>query len=122
MCVSAAIAAQQYPMAEAFHREITALYQAREQRREALRVALLPNGGARMLTPSLHDFRTPTKYQNRPAAADFAFCLAAFASGMPEDHIERTLERDYLSRDPNPSRRTAYIRRTIAKARAWADR
>ena len=39
--------------------------------------------------------------QNRPAAVDLAFCLAAFSSCRPEDHIERTLERDYLSRDPS---------------------
>ena len=29
---------------------------------------------------------------------------------------------DYLSRDPSPSRRAAYIRRTMEKARRWAER
>jgi hypothetical protein len=35
----------------------------------------------------------------------------------PEDRIERALEDDYLSRDPSISKRAAYIRRTMEKAR-----
>jgi hypothetical protein len=35
------------------------------------------------------------------------------------DRIELALEDDYLSRDSSPSRRAAYIRRTIEKARRW---
>lgn len=45
-----------------------------------------------------------------------------FANGVSDDRIERALEDDYLSRDPNPSTRAAYIRRTMAKARDWALR
>jgi hypothetical protein len=41
---------------------------------------------------------------------------------MDEDRIARALEDDYLSRDPSPSKRAAYIRRTMAKARDWAIR
>jgi hypothetical protein len=41
---------------------------------------------------------------------------------MTDDRIERALEDDYLSRDPSPSTRAAYIRRTMAKARDWAVR
>jgi hypothetical protein len=41
---------------------------------------------------------------------------------MPDDAIAATLEINYLSSDPNPSRRAAYIRRTMAKARVWAQR
>ena len=41
---------------------------------------------------------------------------------MPEDAIATTLNSLYLSRDPNPSRKAAYIKRTIAKARSWAQR
>ena len=67
-------------------------------------------------------FRSATKYQDRPAAADIAFCVAAFANGMTEDRIECALEDDYLSRDPSPSKRAAYIRRTMEKARRWAER
>ena len=72
--------------------------------------------------PSLERFRTSGKYQDRPAAADIAFCIAAFSGGMSEGQIERALEDDYLSRDPNPSKRAAYFRRTMTKARDWASR
>jgi hypothetical protein len=60
--------------------------------------------------------------QERPAAADIAFCVAAYASGMTDDRIERALEDDYLSRDSSRSKRAAYIRRTMEKARRWAER
>ncbi len=113
---------RQYPMAEAFHHEITALHQAREQQREARRLALASRQVATMPSPSLQHFRASTRYQNRPAAADFTFCLAAFRSGMTEDQIERALEHNYLSSDPSPSRRTAYIHRTMTKARNCAGR
>ena len=53
---------------------------------------------------------------------DIAFCVAAYGNGMTEDRIERTLEDDYLSRDSSPSKRAAYIRRTMEKARRWAER
>jgi hypothetical protein len=53
-----------------------------------------------MGTPKREDFsRTSTKHADRPAAADIAFCVAAFANGMTDDRIERGLEDDYLSRD-----------------------
>jgi hypothetical protein len=113
---------QQYPMAEAFREEITKLYEAEEQKREVRwqQATLSPQRGGRSL--SLERFRTSTKYADRPAAADIAFCVAAFANGMGDDRIERALEDDYLSRDPSSSKRAAYIRRTMAKARDWAVR
>ncbi len=112
----------QYPAAEVFHREIKKLFEAREREREAQRVqrSLSPRRFSRFL--SLERFRTSAKYKDRPAAAGIAFCVAAYASGMSEDRIERALEEDYLSRDPSPSKRNAYIRRTMTKARAWASR
>jgi len=115
---------EQYPMAEAFEQEITQMYQAREQQREARRqlAALSPRRGPRSNSLSLERFRTSSKYQDRPAAADIAFCVAALGDGMTEDRIERALEDDYLSRDPSPSKRAAYIRRTIDKAKRWAER
>ena len=115
---------EQYPMAEAFVLEIMKLYEEREQEREArhLQVSLSPQRGPRLSNLSLERFRTSTKYQDRPAAADIAFCVAAYANGMTEDRIEHALEDDYLSRDPSPSKRAAYIRRTMAKARRWAER
>lgn len=115
---------EQYPMAETFAQEITKLYEEREQEREERRiqVSLSPQRGPRLSNLSLERFRTSTKYQDRPAAADIAFCVAAYANGMTEDRIERALEDDYLSRDPSPSKRAAYIRRTVEKARRWAER
>ena len=112
---------EQYPMAESFMKEITKLYDAREQEREAKRqqASLSPRRGPRF-EPSLERFRTSSKYQDRPAAADMAFCVTAYGNGMHEAQIERALEDDYLSRDPSPSKRVSYIRRTMAKAKAWA--
>ena len=115
---------QQYPIAEAFQREITKLYEAREQEQEARRLqsSLSPHRGPRLSDLSLERFRTSSKYRDRPAAADIAFCVAAYANGMTENRIERALEDDYLSRDPSTSKRAAYIRRTMEKARRWAER
>jgi hypothetical protein len=84
--------------------------------------SLSPHGGQRLTNLSLERFRTSTRYQDRPAAADIAFCVAAYANGMTENRIERALEDDYLSRDPSTSKRAAYIRRTMEKARRWAER
>ena len=111
-------------MAEVFAQEITKLYEEREQEREArrLQASVSPQRGPRFSNLSLERFRTSAKYQDRPAAADIAFCVAAFANGMTEERIERALEDDYLSRDPSISKRAAYIRRTMEKARRWADR
>ena len=107
-------------MAQAFEQEITTLYQAREQEREARRLQSSPSPqrGPRLSNLSLERFRTSIKYQDRPAAADIAFCVAAYANGMTEDRIERSLEDDYLSRDPSATKRAAYIRRTMEKARS----
>ena len=60
--------------------------------------------------------------QDRPAAADIALRVASYANGMSQDRIEHALEDDYLSRDPSPSKRAAYIRRTMEKAMRWAER
>ncbi len=114
---------EQYPMGENFLGEITKLYDAREQEREARRqqASLSPRRGPGF-EPSLERFRTSSKYQDRPAAADLAFCVAAYGSGMDEMQIRQALEDDYLSRDPSPSKRAAYIRRSMTKARDWAIR
>jgi hypothetical protein len=71
---------------------------------------------------SLERFRTAPKYHDRPTAADIAFCVAAYTLGMPDDAMASTLDSEYLSRDPNPTRKAAYIQRTMAKARLWANR
>jgi hypothetical protein len=79
-----------------------------------------PHNGTRYSKLSVERFRALPKYRDRPAAADMAFCISALSIDMPENAIMRALEDDYLSRDPNPSRRTAYIQRTLSKARSWA--
>ena len=112
------------PMADNFAREITRLYAEREAERERkrLQAALSPHRGQRLSDLSLERFRTSCKYQDRPAAADIAFCVAALGNGMPQDQVARTLKDDYLSRDPSPTKRAAYIQRTMDKARYWIER
>ena len=114
---------QLYGRAQAFWDEITAIQAARELEREQRRqqALLSPRRGSRS-TPSLERFRTSPKYQDRPAAADIAFCVAALGSGIDEVEIERALEDDYLSRDSSASKRAAYVRRTLTKARDWVVR
>jgi hypothetical protein len=116
--------ASNIPEAEAFAREIIKLYEGQEQEREAKRVraSLSPQSGRRLSNVFLERFRTSSKYRDRPAAADIAFCVAAYANGMTDDRIERSLDEGYLSRDPSLSKRAAYIRRTMEKARSWAER
>ena len=111
---------QPFSKAQTFLDEITATYEARERQRGQRRVerVLSPQRGPRSL-PSLERFRTSARYADRPAAADIAFCVAAYAGGMDEASIEHALSDDYLSRDPSPSKRAAYISRTMIKAREW---
>lgn len=107
--------------------EVTKLYQLQEQEREARAAQLqskpvFATGQPAYSSLSLERFRNAAKFHDRPAAADIAFCVAAISLRMPDDTIAAALECNYLSRDPNPSRRAAYIRRTMTKARAWAKR
>jgi hypothetical protein len=107
--------------------EMTKLYQLQEQEREARAAQYIANPAATAGRPShswlsLERFRNAPKFHDRPAAADLAFCVAALSLRMPDDAIATTLDSQYLSRDPNPSRKAAYIKRTMAKARSWAQR
>ena len=114
---------QQFSKAPAFLEEITAAHEARERERERRRAerVLSAQRGPRSL-PSLERFRTSSRYADRPAAADIAFCVAAYACDMDEGRIEQALTDAYLSRDPSRSKRAAYIRRTMTKARNWVAR
>ena len=117
----------QYRMAALLRLELTKQFQLQEHERQARiaqhRAAVFPPGrGTRYSHLSLERFRTAPKYHDRPAAADIAFCVAAYSLGMPDDAMANTLDSEYLSRDPNPARKAAYIRRTMAKARLWANR
>jgi hypothetical protein len=117
----------QYRQAAYLRLEMTKLYQLEVQEREARAAQHSANSFAAARRPpyswlSLERFRNATKFHLRPAAADLAFCVAALSLRMPEDAIATTLDSLYLSRDPNPSRKAAYIKRTMAKARSWAQR
>ena len=118
---------EQHRMASYLRLEMAKLYQLQQQERQA-RIAqhqagaYSPSAGSRYSRLSLERFRKSAKYQDRPAAADIAFCVAAYSLEMPDDAIASTLDSQYLSRDPNPSKRAAYIQRTTAKARSWAQR
>lgn len=107
--------------------EVTKLYQLQEQERVTRAAQFQSKPGSVSGQPvysclSLERFRNAAKFHDRPAAADIAFCVAAISLRMPDDAIAAALDTNYLSRDPTPSRRAAYIRRTMTKARAWAKR
>jgi hypothetical protein len=117
----------QYRQAAYLRLEMTKLYQLQEQERETRAAQYSANSLATAEKPphswlSLERFRNAPKFHLRPAAADLAFCVAALSLRMPDDGIASTLDSFYLSRDPNPSRKAAYIKRTMAKARSWAQR
>jgi hypothetical protein len=117
----------QYQQAAYLRLEMTKLFQLQEHEREVLaaqhQARPAPVSGQPAYSClSLERFRNAPKFHDRPAAADLAFCVAALSLRMPEDAIATTLDSQYLSRDPNPSRKAAYIKRTMAKARSWSLR
>ena len=114
---------QQYPMAEAFEQEITTLHEAREQEHEARRLqsSLSPQRGPRLSNLSLSD----SKLNQVPGPSRrrrHRFLCRRFCQWHDRGPIGCALEDDYLSRDPSPSKRVAYIRRTMEKAKRWAER
>jgi hypothetical protein len=113
---------KQYSSAAFTRLEMTKLYQLREHERERRIVQRNENlhsnsSGRRLSQLSLERFRASSRYTGRPAAADIAFCIVAYSLAMPEDTIANILSSEYLSRDPNPRRKAAYIERTLTKAR-----
>jgi hypothetical protein len=120
-------AGEQYSMASFLRIQMTKNFQlVEEQKRSRIaqhsRGSFPRNRGPRYSHLSLEKFRTAPKYHKRPAAADIAFCVAAYSLQMPEGEIANALDGEYLSRDPNPARKAAYIDRTMAKARLWTNR
>ena len=109
-----------YTQAATFALEIAELYEQQEQERRKRLKSFEPSQVSYCV--SLQQFRNAPKYANRPAAADMAFAIAAFAHGLPEHRIASALASDYLSRAASETRRSAYIRRTLAKAIIWATR
>ena len=109
----------QFTNAERFDNEILSSHRSREMERMEQRQSFRP-WTQRAVNLNLSRFRTSLRYQGRPAAADMAFSIAALANGWSQTQVAEALASQYLSRDPSPSRRAAYVRRTTAKALLWA--
>ncbi len=109
---------QRFSVSECFDVEANRLHQAQIAERTLQRMSFLPwRGRASFL--ALSRFRAAVTYAGRPAAADMAFSIAAFANGWTQSQVSDALDSEYLSRHPSPSRRAAYIRRTVSKAMRW---
>lgn len=111
---------QPIPNGDTLRSELEAVQSTIEEERTALRLNLAARPTRFPVLISLSRFRSSPRYQDRPAAADMAFCIAACAQGWSESDIAAALSRDYLSRDTNPSRKNTYIRRALSKAIRWA--
>jgi hypothetical protein len=112
---------QSFALAEPFRLRLTALQQKAEQERAAARLNFASRSTRYPAPVTLSRFRTSPRYIGRPAAADMAFCIAAYAQGWSEADIAAALKRNYLSRNTSRPRQAAYITRTLAKAIRWAD-
>jgi hypothetical protein len=111
---------QPFPHAAPFRLRVIALQKSAEQDRTAARLRFASNPTRYDVPVTLSRFRTSPRYQGRPAAADMAFCIAAYAQGQSEADIADALSLEYLSGDTSSNRQAAYIRRTLAKAIRWA--
>lgn len=111
---------QPFAAAATFHARIVTLKRTVEEERAAIRRSFATRPSRFLAPVSLARFRTSQRYLEIPAAADMAFCIAACSQGWAKPDIAAELSRCYLSRDPNCSRKAAYINRTITKASRWA--
>ena len=111
---------QPFPAAVPFHSRLNALHKQAEEERAAARLRFVSRPTRYAGHVTLSRFRESMRYQGRPAAADMAFCIAAYAQGRSEADIAAALSSQYLSRDTSRTRQAAYIRRTLAKAFQWA--
>ena len=111
-----------FPQAEAFHRELIALFERQEAEQRESRTRYVAHTILPSASLTLARFRSASRYARQPAAADMAFAIAAFAHGWSDHDIAAELAANYLSRDNNQRRRNAYIRRTLTKARQWVSK
>lgn len=111
---------QSFPAAAPFLVSLTVRHQKAEQERAAVRLSFAARPPGIFAPVTLSRFRTSPRYQGRPAAADMAFCIAAYGQGWPPSDITAALSFDYLSRKDSCTRQAAYIRRTMKKALQWA--
>jgi hypothetical protein len=113
-------AGQPFPALKSFGIQLAKLQERAEQERAAARLNYASKATHYPGPVMLSRFRTSARYIGRPAAADMAFSIAAYAQGWSESDIAAALARDYLSRDKNHTRKAAYIHRTVSKALRWA--
>lgn len=111
---------QAFTAAATFHAHLLTLQYQAKQKHIALRLHYVASRTRFTAPLSLSRFRTSPRFQGRPAAADMAFCIAAYSHGWTQPDIAAALSRDYLSRDTNHTRQAAYISRTLEKASKWA--
>ena len=109
-----------FPEAKRFRSEVEAEFAGvtaqRGQATHACCRPLSPPRGRRFSHLSVTRFRDLPKFAGSPAQADLAFCVAAVSGGMPENEVAEAIEINYLSRNPDPRLRAAYVGRTIATA------
>jgi hypothetical protein len=111
---------QSFAAAATFHARIVTLRRSVEEERAAIRRSFATRPPRFLAPVSLARFRASQRYSERPAAADMAFCIAAYSQGWAAPEIAAELSRCYLSSDTNRSRKAAYIKRTVTKALRWA--
>ncbi len=112
---------QVFDATETFYAKLDFLQKQTDQERTAARHRFVACASPSPASLTLSRFRLLPRYQGRPAAADIAFCIAACARGWSKPEIAAALSNDYLSRDQNDSRRSAYIHRTYSKALRWVS-
>lgn len=96
---------QTFPAAGQFHTRLLALQQQIEQQDTARRLSFAARPNRLSLPVSLDRFRSSTRYQGRPAAADMAFSIVASSQGWTETDIAAALARHHLSRDTSQAGR-----------------
>jgi hypothetical protein len=111
-----------FPASQHFYLETASRFELLEHEREEARQArqnLSHVERGRSVRKPLSYFRGLPKYDRQPAQADMAFAVFHLAVGLPESEIAADLEADYLSSNPNATRREAYIQRTLNKAKSY---
>ena len=111
-------AGEQFTSAESLECELSRLRESHDLERQLQRQRFRP-WTERASSLQVSQFRALPKYRGRPAAADMAFAIAAFAGGWSQSEMVDALAREYLSRDPSTSRRAAYVSRVTEKALLW---
>jgi hypothetical protein len=101
-----------YPMAGGFVSEIRSA--AIEQGKGSRNASAISHGGSL----SIEDFRAAPRYSGDGNRIDLAYALYALGHGGTEDAVEAAIRTRDLSRKGSEARQSAYVARTIQKARA----